>query len=119
AYDGPSLILCYAHCISHGIDMACGIEEQKKAVNSGHWLLYRYNPALAAKGENPLIFDSKPPTISFEEYAYGENRYRVLKKTNPDAAGRLMTLAQQDVERRYQLYKYLSEIGGNGAKGVE
>jgi pyruvate-ferredoxin/flavodoxin oxidoreductase len=116
AYDGPSLIICYAHCISHGIDMTLGVEEQKKAVNCGHWLLYRYNPALAGKGENPLKLDSKPPSMTFEEYAYGENRYRILKKTDPDIAGWLMTLAQQDVDRRYNLYKHLAEIGGNGAK---
>ncbi|MGB9618981.1 MAG: pyruvate:ferredoxin (flavodoxin) oxidoreductase, partial [Armatimonadota bacterium] len=119
AYDGPSLILCYSHCIAHGIDTTYGIEEQKKAVNSGHWLLYRYNPALAAKGENPLKLDSKPPSIPFEEYAYGENRYRVLKKVDPEAAAELIRLAQQDVDRRYDLYKYLAEFGTNGSKPSE
>ncbi len=115
AYDGPSLIICYAHCIAHGIDTTYGIEEQKKAVNCGHWLLYRYNPALAEKGENPLKLDSKPPSIPFEEYAMGENRFRVLKKINPEAAARYVELAQKDIERRYSLYKHLAEMPWNGA----
>ncbi|MGQ9456358.1 MAG: pyruvate:ferredoxin (flavodoxin) oxidoreductase [Armatimonadota bacterium] len=119
AYDGPSLIICYAHCIAHGIDTTYGIEEQKKAVNSGHWLLYRYNPALAEKGENPLKLDSKPPSIPFEEYAMGENRFRVLKKINPDAAARYIELAQKDIERRYVLYKYLAEMPWNDAGVLE
>ncbi|GAG03828.1 unnamed protein product, partial [marine sediment metagenome] len=71
AYDGPSLIICYAHCIAHGINTTYGVQEQKKAVACGHWPLFHYNPELAEKGENPLKLDSKPPTISFEEYAYG------------------------------------------------
>ena len=118
AYNGPSLIICYAHCIAHGINTTFGIDEQKKAVASGHWILYRYNPELAAKGENPLKIDSKPPTIDFEEYAMGENRYRVLKKTNPDAAEELMRLAREDVKRRNNLYRQLAElnISGNGAQ---
>ncbi len=116
AYDGPSIVICYAHCIAHGIDTTFGIDEQKKAINSGHWLLYTYNPDRAEKGENPLKFDSKPPTMTFEEYAYGENRYRVLKKAKPDAAAELMTLAQKDVDRRYNLYKQLAEISTNGKK---
>jgi pyruvate-ferredoxin/flavodoxin oxidoreductase len=114
AYDGPSLIICYAHCIAHGINTTHGIEEQKKAVNCGHWILYRYNPELAEKGENPLKIDSKEPTISFEEYAYGENRYRVLKKSNPDAAAELMAKAERDVKRRFQLYQQMAAMNVNG-----
>jgi len=116
AYDGPSVILCYAHCIAHGIDTTFGVDEQKKAVNCGHWPLMRYNPALAEKGENPLKLDSKAPTISFEEFAYGENRYRVLKKSNPDAAASLMAQAEEDVKRRWKLYEQLAGVSGNGAK---
>ena len=117
AYDGPSLVICYAHCIAHGIDTTFGIEEQKKAVNSGHWLLYSYNPDRVAKGENPLKLDSKEPTMGFEEYAMGENRYRVLKKVNPDAAAGLMAAAQQDVTRRYNLYKQMAGMSvGDEAK---
>ena len=116
AYDGPSIVIAYAHCIAHGINTTFGIDEQKKAVASGHWILMRYNPALAAEGKNPLQLDSKEPTISFEEYAYGENRYRVLKKTNPDAAVKLMELAEQDTKRDWQLYKAMSEMSLNGKK---
>ncbi len=125
AYNGPSLVICYSHCIAHGINTTLGIEEQKKAINSGHWILYRYNPDLVAKGENPLKVDSKPPTMGFEEYAMGENRYRVLKKANPDAAEELMKLAQEDVDRRFSLYQQLAAMAvsdsksgdsGNGAK---
>ena len=116
AYDGPSVIICYAHCIAHGINTTFGIEEQKKAVACGHWILMRYNPELAAKGENPLQLDSKEPTMSFEEYAYGENRYRVLTKINPDAAAKLMTLAEQDTKRNWKLYEAMSQMSLNGKK---
>lgn len=112
AYDGPSIVIAYAHCIAHGINTTFGIEEQKKAVSSGHWLLMRYNPMLAEKGENPFQLDSKEPTMSFEEYAYGENRYRVLKKINPDAAAELMALAEKDTKRDWKLYKAMSEMNG-------
>ena len=108
AYDGPSIVICYAHCIAHGINTTFGVEEQKKAVASGHWLLMRYNPDLAEKGENPLQLDAKEPTMSFEEYAYGENRYRVLKKINPDAAAKLMTLADEDTKRDWKLYQAMA-----------
>ncbi|MCM2359578.1 MAG: pyruvate:ferredoxin (flavodoxin) oxidoreductase [Geobacteraceae bacterium] len=110
AYDGPSLIIAYAHCIAHGIDMARAVDENKRAVASGHWPVFRYNPALAEQGKNPLILDSKTPTISFEEYAYGENRYRVLKKNNPEAAARLMQQANTLTARRFALYENLAAM---------
>jgi len=116
AYDGPSIVIAYAHCIAHGINTTFGIEEQKKAMASGHWLLMRYNPDLAAKGENPLQLDAKEPTMSFEEYAYGENRYRVLKKINPDAAVKLMELAEADTKRDWKLYKAMAEMSMDGNK---
>jgi len=116
AYNGPSLVICYAHCIAHGINTTFGIAEQKKALESGHWILMRYNPELADKGENPLKLDSKEPTISFSEYAYGENRYRVLKKINPDSAAKLMALAEQDTKKRWKLYQAMAEMSMNGAK---
>jgi pyruvate-ferredoxin/flavodoxin oxidoreductase len=122
SYDGPSIVIAYSHCIAHGIDTTFGIDEQKKAIACGHWPLFRYNPDLTDKGENPLKLDSKEPTISFEEYAYGENRYRVLKKINPDAAQKLMALAEQDVKRRWKLYQELAKVNydstasNNGAK---
>ncbi|MHB9036935.1 MAG: thiamine pyrophosphate-dependent enzyme, partial [Armatimonadota bacterium] len=125
AYDGPSIIIAYAHCIAHGIDNTFGIDEQKKAIACGHWPLFRYNPTRACKGENPLTLDSKEPTISFEEYAYGENRYRVLKKINPDAAAKLMCEAEVDVKNRWRTYQDLANLsydspecvcGNNGCK---
>jgi pyruvate-ferredoxin/flavodoxin oxidoreductase len=105
AYDGPSLILAYSHCINHGINMENGFEQQKKAVNCGHWPLYRYNPELEDQGKNPLIIDSKEPTISFDEYALGENRYRTLKRVNPKHADELMALSQKDVLKSWKFLK--------------
>ncbi|MFC1645925.1 pyruvate:ferredoxin (flavodoxin) oxidoreductase [Candidatus Omnitrophota bacterium] len=111
SYDGPSIIIAYAHCIAHGIDMGCALlNDQKKAVTSGHWPLFRFNPTLKSEGKNPFALDSKDPTIPLEEYVYGENRYRVLKKTNPKAAEELIKLAQEDVSSRFKLYKQLSQL---------
>jgi len=110
AFDGPSLIVAYAHCIAHGINMTNGIDEQKKAVECGHWPLFRFNPALAAEGKNPLQLDSKAPTISFEEYALGENRYRVLKKNNPKGADKLIKQANEWAARRYDLYEQMASL---------
>ncbi|RCK79622.1 MAG: Pyruvate-flavodoxin oxidoreductase [Candidatus Ozemobacter sibiricus] len=110
AYDGPALVIAYSHCIAHGIDMEKGLEEQRKAVNSGHWPLLRFNPDLLKEGKNPLQLDSKDPSIPYEEYAYGENRFRSLKKLNPEAAKALLEKAQQEVKFRYNLYKALSEL---------
>ena len=105
AYDGPSLIIAYAHCINHGINMAMGLEQQKKAVECGHWSLFRYNPALEAEGKNPMIIDSKEPTIPFSEYALNENRYRMLKLSNPAMADQLMAESQKDVDKAWKLLK--------------
>jgi pyruvate-ferredoxin/flavodoxin oxidoreductase len=110
AFNGPSLILAYSHCIAHGINMTTAVDEQKKAVACGHWPLYRYNPDLAAQGGNPLILDSKAPTISFEEYAWGENRYRVLKKNNPEVAATLIGKANEWTARRFSLYEKLAAM---------
>ncbi len=105
AYDGPSIIIAYSHCINHGINMALGLEQQKKAVACGHWPLYRYNPQLEDEGKNPLHIDSKDPSIPFAEYALGENRYRMLKLTNPSMADELMEMSQKDVERAWKFLK--------------
>ena len=109
AYDGPSLIIAYSHCIAHGIDMAKGMNQQKAAVESGHWPLYRYNPALAHEGKNPLKLDSKAPKITFEQYAYSETRYKMLAKSNPEEAKRLAKLAQEDVNERWKMYEHLAK----------
>ncbi|EKD40228.1 MAG: hypothetical protein ACD_75C00130G0001, partial [uncultured bacterium] len=108
AYNGPSLVIAYAHCINHGINMALGLEQQKKAVACGHWPLYRFNPDLEAQGKNPLIIDSKEPTISFEEYALVENRYRTLKRVNPAKADQLLAASQKDVLKGWKFLKSLA-----------
>ena len=110
AYPGPSLIIAYTHCIAHGINMTLGLEEQKKAVACGHWPLYRFDPRLAEQGKNPLQLDSKAPTIEFEEYAYGENRYRTLKQSKPEVAAQLIKLASNDAVKRYALMEQLANL---------
>ncbi|ABQ27638.1 pyruvate flavodoxin/ferredoxin oxidoreductase domain protein [Geotalea uraniireducens Rf4] len=110
AHDGPSIIIAYAHCIAHGINMTTAVDEQKRAVSSGYWPLYRYNPALAAEGKNPLQLDSQAPTTSFEEFANGENRYRVLKKINPEASARLMEKASAWTAGRFEYYQKLAAL---------
>ncbi len=110
AFDGPSLIIAYSHCIAHGIDMTAGVDAQKRAVQSGYWPLYRYNPALAAKRKNPLQLDSKAATISFEEYTGAENRYRMLKKANPEQAGALMKKAGEWTKAHFAYYEKLAAL---------
>ena len=110
AYDGPSLIIAYSHCIAHGIDMALGLEQQKLAVAAGHWPLFRYDPRLAAQGKNPFQLDSKAPSISLDKYIYNETRYVMLTKSNEEAAERLLKLAQQDVNNRWRYYEQLAAI---------
>jgi pyruvate-ferredoxin/flavodoxin oxidoreductase len=117
SYDGPSLVICYCPCIAHGIDMTRELDEQKKAVKSGHWLLYRFDPRRTEQGLNPLQLDSKKPSISVEEYMYGENRFRVLKSIDPARAAELAKLAQYDVDRRWNLYKQMSEMDYSWVKG--
>ena len=110
AYHGPSIIIAYSHCIAHGINMRTAMDNQKAAVQSGHWPMYRYNPALALEGKNPLQLDYKKPKIRLEEYAYLENRYKMLTKTNPEEAKRLMNQAQRDADERWRMYEQLAGI---------
>jgi pyruvate-ferredoxin/flavodoxin oxidoreductase len=110
AYDGPSLIIAYSHCIAHGINMAKGMDQQKLAVNSGYWPLYRYNPALKAEGKNPLQLDSKPPKFPLQDYIYNETRYRMLTQSNPEAAKRLLAAAQEAVEARWRQYEQMASM---------
>jgi len=116
AHDGPSIIIAYAHCIAHGINMTTAVDEQKKVVSSGYWPLYRYNPALAAEGKNPLQLDSKAPTTSFEDFANGENRYKVLRKINPEAADQLMKKASAWTAGRFEYYQKLAALTYGGEK---
>ncbi len=116
AYDGPSIIIAYSHCIAHGINMKSGMDNQKAAVQSGHWPLYRYNPELIKEGKNPLQLDSKKPKIKFEEYAYQETRFKMLTKINPEAARKLLEEAQKDVDMRWNFYEQLAQINYGGSR---
>ncbi len=107
-YDGPSLIIAYSHCIAHGINMRTANQNQKAAVESGHWPLFRFNPELIEKGETPFKLDSKPPKIKLSDYAYMETRYKMLTKSHPEEAKHLMGLAQEDVTKRWKMYEDLS-----------
>jgi pyruvate-ferredoxin/flavodoxin oxidoreductase len=109
AYDGPSLIIAYSHCIAHGIEMSKGLSQQKLAVQSGHWPLYRYNPALSEQGLNPLVLDSKEPTVPLEQYAYNEGRYNMLRQSDEVRAEVLMKEAKQDDSNRWKLYQQLAK----------
>jgi len=108
AYDGPAIILAYSHCIAHGYDLKQGLDQQNKAVQSGHWPLLRYNPTLRLKNQNPFVLDSPRPTISLKDYAYNELRYKVLTITNPTEAERLMKHAQELVNLKWKNYEELA-----------
>ena len=105
AYPGPALIIAYSHCIAHGINMTTGMQNQKAAVDTAQWLLYRYNPALARDGRPPFELDSKAPSLPLKAYAYNETRYTMLAHSDPEAARRLLAEAQEDVLARWRLYE--------------
>ena len=110
AHQGPSLIIAYGQCIAHGIDMAKGMRQQKLAVESGYWPLYRYNPSLNEQNKNPFQLDSRDPKISLEEYIYTEGRYRMLQQSDPEVAKFLLGQAQKSVNHRWQQYKQLAAM---------
>jgi pyruvate-ferredoxin/flavodoxin oxidoreductase len=110
AYEGPSLIIAYSHCINQGFDLRKGLEQQKLAVQSGHWPLYRYNPKLVEEGKNPLTLDSKDPSIPLEQYVYNESRYKMLTQSDEERAEMLLKEAQQDVKSRWELYKQMAAM---------
>ncbi len=116
AYPGPSLIVAYSHCIQQGIDMARGLDQQKAAVASGHWPLFRYNPLLIKEGKNPLQLDSKAPSLPLEKYVYNETRYTMLVQSDEAEAERLLKLAQEDVKARWKMYEQLAAMPYNGAE---
>ncbi|MDZ8085469.1 MAG: pyruvate:ferredoxin (flavodoxin) oxidoreductase [Nostoc sp. DedQUE12b] len=109
AYDGPSIIIAYSHCIAHGINMTTGMNHQKTLVESGRWLLYRHNPELLNQGKNPLQLDMRSPTQSVEHSMYQENRFKMLTKSKPDVAKQLLEQAQAEVDARWQMYQYLAK----------
>ena len=116
AYDGPSIIIAYSHCIAHGYDLVHGLDQQKLAVQSGHWPLFRYNPMLAEGGKNPFVLDSKAPTVPLEKYIYNETRYTMLRQAHPDHAAVLLKGAQAEVNERWRLYEYLAAMPGPAPK---
>ena len=116
SFPGPSLIIAYSHCIAHGYDMAYGMEQQKAAVLSGYWPLFRYDPRLVQGGKNPLQLDSRPPTIPLEKYAYNETRYTMLAQSHPKEAAVLLEQAREDVMSRWQLYEALAHMDSKAHK---
>ena len=119
AYDGPSMVIAYSHCINHGFDMRKGLEQQKLAMLSGFWPLYRYNPSLVDEGKNPLTIDSKDPSIPLEQYVYNETRYRMLLQSDEQRAEALLKLAQKDVKSRWELYKQMAAMHYGNNSGTE
>jgi pyruvate-ferredoxin/flavodoxin oxidoreductase len=116
AYDGPSIIIAYSHCIAHGFDLAHGMDQQKAAVNSGYWPLFRYNPDLAAQNKNPFQLDSRAPSIPLKDFIYNETRYTMLVKSNPEHARVLLQEAEGDVAKSWKLYEYMSHQPANGGE---
>ncbi len=110
SYDGPSLIIAYSHCIAHGYDLAKGLDQQKLAVQSGHWPMYRYDPRMADEGKNPLTIDSKEPTVPMSQYAYNETRYKMLTQMDETRAEELMKKAQKDAKARWNLYHQMASM---------
>ena len=110
AYNGPSIIIAYSPCIAHGLNMVKGLDQQKKAVESGHWILMRYNPNIIKEGKNPLIVDSKEPSIKLEDYIYNENRYRRLKNTEPELAEMLLKEQEEEIKKRWRYYSHMAKM---------
>jgi pyruvate-ferredoxin/flavodoxin oxidoreductase len=110
AYEGPSLIIAYSHCIAHGYDLVHGLEQQKAAVLSGHWPLLRFNPSLTNQGKNPLQLDSKPPSLPLQQYLYNETRYTMLAHSNPARAKALLEKARSSVASRWRQYEHLASM---------
>ena len=115
AYNGPSIIIAYSHCIAHGYNLEMGLEQQKAAVQSGHWPLFRFNPSLAEQGKNPFQLDSKDPSLPLDKYIYNETRFKMLSLSAPELAANLLKGAQADVDTRWRLYQYLASMPGTGA----
>jgi pyruvate-ferredoxin/flavodoxin oxidoreductase len=110
AYDGPSLIIAYSHCIAHGYDMAYGAEQQKLAVNSGVWPLYRFDPRRVREGQPPLALDSGPAKVSAKEYMRNETRFRMVEKLDPARFKRLSDLAEKQAKQRVGIYQQLANL---------
>jgi pyruvate-ferredoxin/flavodoxin oxidoreductase len=110
AWDGPSLVIAYSHCIAHGIDMAKGMDQQKRAVDSGYWPLWRYDPRHAGPGEHPFHLDARAPKLPLSEFTGRETRFAMLARSRPQEAERLAALARDDVAERRLVYEQLAEV---------
>jgi pyruvate-ferredoxin/flavodoxin oxidoreductase len=117
AFDGPSILICYSHCIAHGYDLIHGLDQQKAAVQSAYWPLFRYNPDLAKQGKNPFQLDSRAPALPLNKYIYNETRYSMLRISQPEHAKALYELAQESVNSRWKLYEYMAAMPGTGDAG--
>ena len=113
AYSGTSLILAYSQCIAHGTDMRHGMKQAARAVASGYWPLFRFDPTMRGRGMNPFRLDSPRPRIPLEEYRYNEVRFKALAQTHPDAAKRMLERSQQGILERYQVYEDLASRDGS------
>lgn len=113
AYEGPSLVIAYSQCIAHGIDMRHGMDQQYRAVASGHWPLIRYDPVLRAAGQNPFLLDSHRPRIPLEDYRSRELRYRALANTDPAEYDRLLGLSEEAIAQRWDRYEDMASQGSH------
>jgi pyruvate-ferredoxin/flavodoxin oxidoreductase len=113
-FDGPSIIIAYSHCIAHGINMEAPLQHQKALIDSGQWILYRYNPDLEKEGKNPLIIDSQPKKVTVEEYMNLENRFKMLTKSHPEEAKRYYEQATRQAKERYNELVHLASRTING-----
>jgi pyruvate-ferredoxin/flavodoxin oxidoreductase len=112
SYPGASIIIAYSHCIAHGYDLAYGVEQQKLAVDSAYWPLYRFDPRRRAAGQNPLQLDSAPPKGAISQFVRNETRFRMVEQMNPTRFKDLMETAQKDVTQRWELLEQLAKSGG-------
>jgi pyruvate-ferredoxin/flavodoxin oxidoreductase len=119
AWPGPSLVIAYSHCIAHGIDMAKGMQQQKLAVDSGYWPLWRYDPRHSGPGEHPFHLDARAPKVPLSQFTAREGRFAILARTRPDEAARLAALAQEDVDERRHVYEQLAEVEHEAAHAAE
>jgi pyruvate-ferredoxin/flavodoxin oxidoreductase len=110
SWSGPSLLIAYSHCIAHGYDMRYGAEQQRLAVDSGTWPLYRFDPRRIAAGEPPLKLDAGDPKVAVRDYMKNETRFRMTEKLDPERYKKLLHWAQGAMEQRHALYKQLAEI---------
>jgi pyruvate-ferredoxin/flavodoxin oxidoreductase len=114
AYVGPSLIVAFSHCVAHGYDLMYGMDQQKLAVQSGYWPLFRYNPELVKQGKNPLQLDSRPPSVPLQKYMLNETRFNILNHADAEAAKKLLHEAEEDVRSRWDLYEKLASLPADG-----